>query len=152
MIFLLEFWFLREGRLDGATRMGVSRRPNGSIKPLGILRAGKEDWRCVRKGGRRATRTHFLLLNIGSSLPAVLVLAFHSSPQSVLTLWVLWRLGKDCRVEGGRLVNFDRELEAKVEPTFASLNQLCFPNSLLFLLFFPLSYCPFIYSQSFIHT
>lgn len=116
--------------------MGVSRRPNGSIKPLGILRAGKEDWRCVRKGGRRATRTHFLLLNIGSSLPAVLVLAFHSSPQSVLALWVLWRLGKDCRVEGGRLVNFDRELEAKVEPAFASLNQLCFPNSLLFLLFF----------------
>ena len=35
-------------------------------------------------------------------------------------------LGKDCRVDGGSLANFDWELQGKGKPRLASWNQLCF--------------------------
>lgn len=83
LIFHLEFWLLVGERLEGAATMRVFRLPNGSSKPLGILRAGEEDWRWLRKGGRRVTPAHLLLSEDWRVLPGVL-LTFTLHSQAVL--------------------------------------------------------------------
>lgn len=100
LIFHLEFWFLVRERLEEATRMGIFRLPNGSIKPLSILRAGEEDWRWVRKGGSGATKKNLLLLEDWKFLPHVFFLPFQSSLPVILGPLCLVEAGKN--IEGGR--------------------------------------------------
>ena len=145
LIFSWSFDFWWEGDWTRATRMGVLRLPKGSI----MLEAS---WELRKVPLEKESEKQWE----GPSAPD-----WGAGPRlSLLTpSRPLGRtaLGRDYREEGGRLVSLDRELQNKGEPAFTSLNQLCFPSSLLFLLFFfsfffLLSYCPFTYSHSFIHT
>lgn len=77
LIFLLEFRFLVGEGVEEATRMGICRQPNSSIKPVGILRAGEEIENGLEKEAEQKRTS--CSLRIGGSLPEVFSVVSHAS-------------------------------------------------------------------------